>query len=311
VIDKMKLAGVTDVFFHASCPDGTAAAMIVADTFAGMEWAAEFHSVQYDTDFHNKLQPGPGQLFVDITPPLKRWEEWRGFDPIVLDHHETSMPAVEGLGGVYATNESHSGAKLAYENVAVPLMGGTDEWRRFAEVAMIRDTWKKDHPLWKEACAQAYALSTFGSEKLIEQVKQGTFRHALLKDLGDVLFSANDRKAKLVASGAVHDHFSAPGGEYKMAVFNCTEKILSDAANELLDRGADVAVGFFFLHEDGVTKAAVSIRTAGRVSARKIAEHNGGGGHDRAAGFTIAQAGAVSPLAIAAVIRGSVVAVAG
>ncbi len=306
MIDKERLAQVTDVFFHASCPDGTAAAMIVADTFAGMEWEAKFHPVQYGTEAHDKLVPARGQLFVDITPPMKRWPEWAEFEPVVLDHHETARPATEGLGGVYATNDRHSGAKLAYENVAVPLFGGTDEWRQFAETAMIRDTWKKDHPLWREACAQAAALSMFGSEHMIEQVVSGKFRHDSLREIGAVLLDASERSAKKAAGGAVHAVFPHGAGEYRIAAFNCTEKVTSDAANILIDQGADIAIGYFFTHEDGTMRAIVSVRTGGRFSARRIAERNGGGGHDRASGFKVDPADGLSPAQILAVVQDSV-----
>jgi oligoribonuclease NrnB/cAMP/cGMP phosphodiesterase (DHH superfamily) len=308
MIDKDRLAKVTDVFFHASCPDGTAAAMIVADTYAAMEWEVKLHSVQYGTDFHANLRAEPGQLFVDITPPIGRWREWLEHTPIVLDHHETAREVTEGLGGVYATNERSSGAVLAYEQVAVPLFGGNDEWRKFAETAMIRDTWKKDHALWKEACAQAYALQLFGSRRLIEQVQEGSFQHRQLEEVGRLLLDSSDRSSKKAAGGSVRQTVSVGGQDYSVATFNCTEKIISDAANLLLEEGADVAAGYFFLFEDGVQRAVVSLRTKGRVSARAMAESQGGGGHDRAAGFKIEPADRVSPSVVAEIVRAALAA---
>lgn len=311
MINRERLQEVTDVYFHASCPDGTASAMIVADTYAAMEWDIKMHAVQYGTESHENIVAGSGQLFVDITPPKSRWEEWKEHDPIVLDHHETSKHVVEGLKGIYATNEFSSGATLAYEHVAVPLFGGNDEWRKFAEIAMIRDTWKRNHALWREACAQAYALQLFGSKMLIQQVVKGSFHHRPFMEIGHLLLESTDHKVKLITETAAKWSVSVGNQDYLIAVFNCTEKIISDVANLLLEKGADVAVGYFFLFEDGVQRAVVSIRTSGKISARSIAESQGGGGHDRAAGFKIEPANSISPTSIIDTIMTAIKSVAG
>lgn len=308
--DEEKLLKVTDVFFHASCPDGTAAAMIIAAAYANLERNVEFHPIQYGTDKHATLVPGPGQLFVDITPPLSRWEEWREYEPIVLDHHETAKHVTEGLGGVYATNDSHSGAMLAYEQVAIPLIGENDEWRRFAELAMIRDTWKKDHPSWVEAYAQAQALQLYGAD-LIEQIYDRTFRHTQFAQVGKLLLDRVDRSVKKIARSAARMTVQIGGRQLTLATFNCTEKIISDAADLLIEEGADVAAGYFFLFEEGAQRAVVSVRTNGSVSARKVAEFLGGGGHDRAAGFRVADGFDASPGSIAATLADAIRAVVG
>lgn len=302
MITKEDLEAVTAVYFHESCPDGTAAAMVCR---AALHDDVKFYSVQYGTDFMAKLEPRPNQLFVDITPPIPRWEEWKAVSPIVLDHHETARHVTEGLGGLYGLNETHSGALLAYDHVLSPLAGsGTAEseavedlaqWRDFAELAMVRDTWKKDHPRWREACALAMALQFHGSKKLIERVGQGNFPFAELHGLGNMLLEQAERKTKLVARGAYHKALQTPAGELKTAYFNCTEKIISDVANLLLDEGADVAIGYFHLFEDGEMRTSVSVRTNGRVAANKIAKHYGGGGHERAAGFRLPVAEAPAP----------------
>lgn len=294
---------VRQVYYHASCPDGTAAAVMISAAFRGMH-QPEFFSLQYGTEFMDKLQPQDGQLFVDITPPKSRWEEWKEYDPIVLDHHETVEHIVRGLGGVYGTNDRYSGAMLAFEHILEPIaqsgIGGFEShemrsWRHFAECAMVRDTWKKDHELWRKACAQGLALQFHGSKPLIEKVRSGPFDFRGVYDLGEMLQQNSDRRTELTAEGAFHSAVSDGEKTYKVALFNSTEKVISDAANWLVDRGTDIAVGYFYLYEDGQQKMSVSIRTNGTVSASSIAKTFGGGGHHKAAGFRIPNAGSAPP----------------
>jgi nanoRNase/pAp phosphatase (c-di-AMP/oligoRNAs hydrolase) len=184
-------------------------------------------------------------------------------------------------------------------------MGNTElsQWRDFAELAMIRDTWKKDHPRWKEACAQAMALQFYGSQKMLEMVDSGNFAFADLYNLGGMLVEQAERKTELIAETAFHRELQTPAGTLKTAYFNCTEKLTSDAANLLIDQGADIGIGYFHLFEDGALRVVVSVRTNGRVSAKKIAEFYKGGGHDRAAGFRLPLGEAPGPEEIAEKIR--------
>lgn len=307
MIGITKLSMVKTVFFHRSCPDGTASAVICRQAFRLLDGEMpEFRSLQYDTDEHKSLQPGPGHLFVDVTPPLTRWREWEGHSPVVLDHHVTAKDATEGLGGVYATNDAHSGAMLAYEQVLVPAAGDpldVAKWRGFAELAMIRDTWKKDHPLWDEACAQAEALTMLGSESLIADVDAGRLDIDGIMALGRTLLDKQRRKAKQMATSALWDETLCRGETYRIAVFNCTDKLTSDAANMLIEQGADVAAGFHYRTEEGDTHLGVSLRSAGRVDVSTIAAHYGGGGHKMAAGFSLHGASSKSPADVISAIK--------
>lgn len=288
MISVEKLRNVKEVYFHSNCPDGTAAAMICR---AALGPDVEYYSIQYGTKFMEEIEPREGQLFVDITPPTSRWEEWKNFSPIVLDHHETAKHVTEGLGGIYGLNETHSGAMLAYDYVlSIIETVKTDElqkWKEFAELAMVRDTWKKDDVRWKDACAQAKALQFHGSKKLIDAAGSGDFPFGEFRALGLSLFEQAENKTKLVAKTAYLKSIQTEKGELKTAFFNCTEGIISDVANLLLEEGSDIATGYFHIFEGGSLKIQVSIRTHGKVSASAIAKYYGGGGHERAAGFSL------------------------
>lgn len=289
MISIEKLKNVRSCYYHESCPDGTASAMICR---VALGPDVEFHSIQYGTKHMEEIEPREGQLFIDITPPISRWEEWKNFSPIVLDHHETAKHVTEGLGGIYGLNETHSGAMLAFDHVLsafAETMKADDlcKWKEFAELAMVRDTWKKDDARWKDACAQAKALQFHGSKKLINVAGSGEFPFGEFRALGLSLFEQAENKTKLVAKTAYLKSIQTEKGELKTAFFNCTEGIISDVANLLLEEGSDIAIGYFHIFEGGSLKIQVSIRTHGKVSASAIAKYYGGGGHERAAGFSL------------------------
>lgn len=308
MIDLGRLLAVTDVYFHRNCADGTAAAAICAAAFKALGTSPEFHSLQVGTRNAEDVDPRPGQMFVDITPPMPRWREWVPFSPVILDHHETSREATEGLGGVYKTNDAHSGAMIAYEEVLAAVMdaqvsippslrgpGRADkfippsegrEWLDLATLVMTYDTWKKDSPLWDEARAATAALNLLGSKTVIGKVQDGTFVLQEVLGLGRVLFDKDRRKTALAAEGAEWGVTHVAGREVRIATFNNTDKLTSDIANALIEKGANVAAGYFYIVEAGEPKICVSVRSDDTASARRIAETYGGGGHDRAAGFS-------------------------
>lgn len=298
-----ELCQVKRVYFHGSCPDGTASAMIVANAFERSGIKADFSPVMHNTAEHQEIVPQPGCLFVDITPHEGQEDVWLPHSPIVLDHHVTAEPTTVALGGVYGTNDAHCGAVLAYENVYVPLLGQNLEWREFARLAMVRDTWKRDSDSWQDACAQACALTFFGSKELVEKARRGEVVFREILDFGRVMRSKEERKAERYAETAYTTHMWLRGEQVKLGLFNCTDKLQSDTGNLLLEQGCDLAVGVFFTMEDGELTHCVSLRSAGRVSAGKIAKEMGGGGHDRAAGFQILDSKAAGPLQVLKAIQ--------
>lgn len=298
MITPAELCQVKKVYFHASCPDGTASAMIVANAFERAGVKAEFLPILHNTPDHESIIPEPGCLFVDITPFEGSVDSWKSSSPIVLDHHVTAEPVTTALGGVYGLNETHCGAVLAYENVYIPLLGQNIEWREFANLAMVRDTWKRDSELWSDACAQACVLSFFGAKELVEKARYGGVVFRELLDLGRMLRKKDEKTAKKYAESAHLSSMWLRGESIKIGMFNCTDKMVSDTGNSLLEGGCDLAIGTFFTVEDGQLIHCVSLRSAGKVSAGKIAKDMGGGGHDRAAGFRLPVSKAAGPLQV-------------
>ena len=313
-LEKLRL--VREVYFHDSCPDGTISAMVCLSGYQKiLGITPKFYPLQYGTEFMRTLEPKNGQLFIDITPPIERWQEWVEYGPVVLDHHETTRSVTDGLNGIYGFNKTDSGASLAFENVYKTLLeansdkySGLSAWKDFTELAMIRDTWKKDHPLWERACSQALAIKMYGSEFLLNGIRNSTgpSLDEIIK-LGEVLFQIQKRKTLKVAKGA----FSKidKDSSFKISLFNCTDSNISDVADVLLKEGTDVAVGYFYLFEDSMQSLCASVRTNEKVSASKIAKVFGGGGHERAAGFRIKDAENSSPNVLLSYIKQGILSV--
>ena len=323
-----RLREVKQVFYHQSCPDGTASAMICYAAFKFLhakspELIPELKSVQYNTDFFEKLEPRPGQLFVDITPPRARWGEWKDTGVIVLDHHESVEEITRGLGGVYATNDAHSGARLAFEQVLTPIVEelckdldsereshniirsdcnwALQQWGEFSRLAMIRDTWKDEDPDFEKATVQAYGLMTLGSKDVLDSMKEGRTELGLIVRLGEKDLG----KAKFMADSARKYEMACPklGRTLSVAVYNCTEKkYISDGCHHLLRNGTDFAVSYFTKHQDDKTTTVVSLRSNDPI-AGIIAKKMDGGGHAKAAGFGLPNGEAVSMDVVAAVVR--------
>lgn len=300
-----RLRSVRKIYSHASCPDGTASGMICARSFPACQ-PVDIQFIQYDTDEHRKLIPEPGCLFIDITPHLSVWQNWKEFSPIILDHHATAKPATEGLGGIYG-GPTESGASLAFKYVMSNLYSaGIDfeKWREFSRLCAIRDTWQEQDPDWPIACSYAHAMNLFGSLDLIKSARDGTTDFDNLNLFGSLLYISNNRKASVLAKSAFIVDL-IPG--VKAGIFNCTDKLTSEACHIVLNNGCDLAVSFFMTWEDEAWCAVVSLRSKkGGISVNKLAEQFGGGGHQSAAGFRLKNADNVCLASLSLVLKHAV-----
>jgi oligoribonuclease NrnB/cAMP/cGMP phosphodiesterase (DHH superfamily) len=278
------------IYTHASCPDGTSAAMIAAAAFASIGKYPAIKTIQYGTEEHFQLLPTPNTLFIDITPHINNWKSWESYSPIILDHHITARDVTLGLNGIYGGTDD-SGATLAYKYVMLQLCPFiAEEWKEFAYLSMVRDTWKKDLSEWPKAQALSQALIFYNINELIEKVRNGTIDFDPFYSLGYLLIKRALDKAELLAKGASLAYLVVDDHKYKIGFFNCTEKLISETGNHLIEaHDCDMAVGYFYLHEDNCDKVVVSLRSkaGGDIAVNVITEQFGGGGHAAAAGFSL------------------------
>jgi len=281
---------ITKVVSHANCPDGIASAMIVRDALPSVP--IEF--MQYNTPEHENMVVQEGLTFVDFSPHHSRYQEFIDGGAFCLDHHKGAKDVVAAFGerGVYADEKEEpgvSGAVLAFRHIWQPSvyrikrlgkMVGEQEVSRFAELAGIRDTWQTKSPDWFLAKKQAQTLMRLPRDfwmsiDLAEAIDllNGTlpafidddWNESILRKVREAWRTKSEKGTKVV-------------------LFEGTRSS-SDAA-ELIDKDADLVVGFNMFVEGGERKIIYSTRSHTGFDCKALAKmFPGGGGHTAAAGF--------------------------
>lgn len=295
MIDTTLLRNVRTVVVHDSCSDGTASALIIRDAL--MPFGAEFVFAQHGTEKFLNLPATKGMLFCDIAPPEHRFAEFLEQGAIVLDHHKTVKPFVErfvdaGLGAFADEVEEPgvSGALLAYRHVWKPMREGASDRlvsnmrsghvHAFAANIGVRDTWQKNDPRWRHACATSEAIRFYPFHHWPNELfADDTMRRML--DIGEILLERRDRAVKKMIEQGLRAE-SARGT--RMLIIPTRET--SDVAETMGDE-VDIVIGFSFMHDANREKMIVSTRSRGTFDCRLFCQANGGGGHTRAAGCEV------------------------
>lgn len=294
-IDKLK--AITHLVVHNDA-DGIASAMIVKDVLPEVRVSV----VRYDSPEHKGLPAVPGMAFCDFSPYTDRVDDFVKVGAIVLDHHDTQKPIVDAFGelGVYGENDkTEAGAYLAYREVWVPLMGERDQKiggvpgfdvmradalrqrvEEFALLTSIRDTWKTDHPRWREACEQSEALHFWPDEKLLSGIPSDDWGQLL--HLGPMLFQRKLKAAHRCIGGG--RRWTSDKGTRCIAFVGIYQ--VSDAAEILDDTDIDLVLAFTYYMQEGKPFLRVSCRSHTGWDVGAFARtFPGGGGHKESSGF--------------------------
>ncbi len=305
MIELDLLQNVTHLVTHENCADGTSSAMIIKDVLPH----AKVTFCQYGTKLHQEIPAEPGMLWCDFSPPVARVQEFLDVRTIVLDHHggpakESTLAFAEKGLGAFADEKKDpgvSGAMLAYREVWFPLELARSNARipstadvlaeklaesnyakavkQLATLAGIRDTWQKNDERWTQACETAEAARWWPWE-LVEKTPWGQWPE--LFRIGPILMARNQRTVDKCIEGAFR--FTSRKGR-KVTVFEGL-KPSSDAAEKLGETN-DLTIGLGFLVESGEPKMLFSTRGRGTFHCRNFALAFGGGGHVKAAGFSV------------------------
>jgi len=313
MIDLEKLKNVKRLVTHANCPDGIASALIVKDALPDVEVLF----VKHGTEQHRTLEPLPGTLFCDFSPYIGDTREylnraefsvldtWIKEGCLVLDHHPTqrdvTMVFVEAGLGAYGENDKNEcGAWLAYEHVwRVLKQDESTEYtrapvREFAELAGVRDTWKKDDPRWQAASEQAEALMFWGFDELKRNGLEGS---GALNGLGRHLFAKKIETANNALKEA-YSFVTAKGTLVHMfqGVFPTSDaaEILEKAQKEKFGKAmTNIVAGFHYRVDADRLQLTFSTRSHTGYDVGAFCKAHGGGGHSAAAGFTVEQSAEV------------------
>lgn len=231
-------------------------------------------------------------LFCDITPPRARVAEFVAAGAIVLDHHKGAEDIARAFGerGVFADEKLEpgvSGAYLAYREVWRAIFSGRHtSLRKDGEVSWlatlvgIRDTWQRSSQHWDWACEICEGLRFIPLQTLIDRERRTAVE--LAESFGPILLDKKRVEARRLAETAVRLNVSG------LRVAIISDYDATDDVIDVLGDSVDLLVGFAYVAEnDGSVKLCVSLRSRGDTDAMKIAKTYGGGGHTRAAGFSL------------------------
>jgi hypothetical protein len=292
---ELNLSQVTDIVCHDNCSDGTVSAMLLHDALP----SARIRFCQYGIS-HEKLEVKPNMLFCDFSPHESRYQEFAAAGAIILDHHKSARHIVDSFGerGVFgdeATEPGVSGAVLAFRHVWLPLTNlrrkHDDEVRHAADIARligIRDTWQKHDPDWLSACELGESVRFFSQDSWLIEDPFAPERHpwwAARRSVGQRLVEKQHVTLRKVLEGAYR--FTSPAGT-RVVLFSGT-KLTSDAC-EVVKEMADLIVGFdYFAVEDGQASLGYSLRSyaSSKFDCSTFCKTLGGGGHSKAAGFSV------------------------
>lgn len=324
-IDRLKT--VNTIVTHEHCSDGTASAMFLVDALTALNGSKpEVIFLQYNTPAFDALEARPGMLFCDFAPQYdaKRIQEFRDVGTIVLDHHKYQKNIVElfgedGVFGDETLNPGVSGAVLAYREVWLPIkqhvgelviqqkypnriINSLDSYKaeileglqyeeqqraaKFAGLIGIRDTWQRGDERWFEACETSevvrfYPPEEWMTDKPFDSTKENWWKHR--KEVGQLLIRKTQDKVKRAIGSALQ--FTVAG--VRVTVLSGGGGVTSDAA-EALDQDTDLLVGFHYPGiENGVAKIVFSTRSHTDFDCGKFCKSLGGGGHTKAAGFSV------------------------
>lgn len=270
---------------HADCPDGTASAMIaVAHGFEDVFFAR----------YGSPLPPPSDAVFVDFSPTADAARAWLEAGAIVLDHHKSARSVVEMFAEVDRGAFADEAEDVGVSGAVLADLAFSDQGlvSRFATLAGIRDTWQKEDPKWRAACAQAAGLMFFPWDALREVARLhprelGAFDPG--GGIGELLCAQRARAvAKAYASGV---HCAMNAG--LILLVNDTAGLASDIGEYARERDSPADfIACYSVNFDAAENVRTiryslrSIRDGFDVSA--IAKRYGGGGHTAAAGFEVA-----------------------
>jgi oligoribonuclease NrnB/cAMP/cGMP phosphodiesterase (DHH superfamily) len=304
-LSEEKLLAVQTIISHKMCADGILSALLCKNILPHVE--VKF--IQYHTPEHVNLNPTPGMLFCDFSPHPSRYTEFVKAGAIVLDHHKTAQHIVEAFGedGIYS--DEVSGAVLAFREVWLKLseyyeakvgFSTSLQERLFAEriarLVSIRDTWQKNDPDWKDACILARAiiffpekfwLSAADNRHLFSNTKQGVRWWDERIAIGEIL----TERAKEDVENAIKHAYRFTTTTYGTRVVLLPNTQVTSDAMEVLKDEADLVAGFHYVGVEKSTTVTLAFSTRSNTNTNfdcgKFCLYFDGGGHTRAAGFSV------------------------
>lgn len=282
---------ITTIATHDNCNDGLGSALILKQVYP----EAEVAFLQHNTEAWRSLEPRAGVLFCDMTPPPQRAAEWAAAGAYCLDHHIHARETVEAFGTRGLFDNDACGTMLAYREVMKPRIPdptANPAWSWVAHLIDVRDRWVSDSPDWGRAQQFHHLISNVRPSVWLKRpldvleiagplsVSYRTDENANWLDYSWLLMESEMVRAEETLArfqtGKMYDH--------RYAVGIAHGSLSSQIGEQGRQAGFDVTC-VIVLAED--MRWVFSMRSSDRVDVGAIAKANGGGGHARAAGFSL------------------------
>jgi uncharacterized protein len=269
------------VYYHKGCMDGLGAAYAVWRELGDEDTV--YIPVAYTDAIATTPRPPCVITFVDFCPSLEVLEQLLALQGVsrvqIIDHHISAQRTLDSLTHpklLKIFDTTKSGATLAWET----LHGGEPPW-------LLRHI--EDRDLWKFQFEESRPLHAalsgrdWSFEQLHGLVNGGQGALARLSVIGRALLTKHDRDVRdvLASNARVVRIFGKD-----IPVCNAPFTMASDIGHELLQvtPDADYAATYW----DTAEHRTFSLRsTVNGADVSMIASRFGGGGHARAAGFSV------------------------
>lgn len=261
------------VCYHKGCLDGFSGAWAA---WKKLGTKAEYIGLEHQEEVPKSLK-GRTLYFIDFCYPVPVMKKIIASNKrvIVLDHHKSQYEAIK-LANEYRYILDHSGCVIAWNyfhpGKAVP---------HLLSIIEDNDLFRFSLPITQKVisvlqfCAQSFDVY----DSYVKKIERNKSRSSILHD-GEVIRYAENVMIERLIERAQRVMFEG----HRVYAVN-TPLFYSEIANALSrKKGGPFGIAWFF--REG--KLQVSLRTAhGRVNMAHLAKKYGGGGHVRAAGFSM------------------------
>ena len=261
-------ASVNCVIYHADCTDGFGAAYAAWKCLGNR---AEYHACKHGTtppDVEGKVV-AILDFSYDNPTTKKMIEDAAGL--IIIDHHKSAMVELHDISNTHF-DMTKSGARLAWD-----FFHPGKEAPKFIDYIQDRDLWKWELAYSKEFSA-AFDMIPFEFEEFEKFEDDSVFDDAVRR--GSYILAYSKTVVKKVCDKAVHRKFEG----MDVMVVNASHWMSEIGAR--LSPDCDFAMIWYYDHADKIIK--VSLRAFHEyVDVSEISKRFGGGGHKKAAGFSL------------------------
>ena len=261
-------SSVNCVIYHADCTDGFGAAYSA--------WKLLGNKATYFAAAHGEDPPDVSDKTVAILDFSYKNNITKGLiekskDLIVIDHHKSAMIELHDISNAHF-DMNHSGARLAWD-----FFHPGKEPPKFIDYIEDRDLWKWELPYSREFSA-AFDMVPFEFEEFEKFEDDSVFDSAVKR--GSYILAYSKTVIKKVCDKASSRSYK---GQHVLVVNS--SHWMSEIGSRL-SPDCDFAMIWYYDHEKKDIK--VSLRSFHEtVDVSEVAKNFGGGGHKKAAGFTL------------------------